>query len=232
MVFQLVNLDSKESFALWDKTNNRVLRQVEGVANIDDLKFMKADLFAQRYPNLGKMNQVVREIIIPVGSIYTQYSFGFKKTADDDLKLAMLSCRNLGINPLEVEFTLRRIGKGFDTSYSVVAGKRVGIPQDIVHPQASLSPQQPPTSLEQANVQYHVQQVVVEPKGFVMPIKAEEESPSLQELDVIRWANEYADKLSEEDYIAGFQHSLKQQFNQSITDERARKWFKQFYSNK
>lgn len=237
--FQLVNFESREDFKIWDDFNKKYLSQVEGVANLDDLKFMKAALFTQKYPSFRKSVQIIREIVIIESGTPTQYSFGFKRTANDELDKAVQTCRNLGINPLEVEYIITKRGTKKETTYGITSGQRLGIPQNLVQPQPNPVANLALTPLEQANRQYNLtQQLVAQPKpsnwlkqGFSVP-KPVVDVPSAEEMTIINEANLYPDKLSEADFIAGFNHSLQGSFGRVVTEDRARKWYYQYYVKK
>lgn len=240
MVFQLANLEVREDFAIWDNKSQMYLKRMDGVANMDDLRFMKAAMFQQEYPNMRKVTQYIREIIIPQGNLKTQYTFGFKKTANDDLTKSIQLCRSLGVNPLEIEYIFRKIGFGRGTTHEVVAGQKVGLPQNV---QSSQNLVEIPITLEHANKQYNVVELQKVPitapnspttpsqQGFELP-KSQAEVPDKDEMQVIEWANNYQDKLTEQQFIEGFDHSLKKNFNKVVADERARKWFYQYYQKK
>ena len=145
-LFQLANLEVREDFAVWDNTNKRFLRQVEGVNNIDDLKFMKADLFAQRYPKFRKVSQYIRSILVfslinaspksmegneSLRQAYEQCDFGFKKSANDQIIDEIRNRQQLGRDPLDYTFKYRKTGAGLATTHVVVVMQEVGKPQGV-----------------------------------------------------------------------------------------------------
>ena len=140
--FQLVDLSVREDFSIWDNTQKRFLRQIEGVNNIDDLKFMKKELFVQRYPNFRKVGQYIRELIINLNGTPTLYSFGFKKSANDQIKDEIRNRQQLGKDPLDYTFKYRKTGVGLATTHVVVLMNEVGKPQGILNPNLAPLPQQ------------------------------------------------------------------------------------------
>src|SRR3990167_7336926 len=132
--FQLANLNVREDFSIWDNTNKRFLRQVEGVNDINDLRFMQKDLFAQRYPNFRKAGQYIRDIIVDVAGVPTQYSFGFKKSANDQIVEEIKGRQQLNKDPLAYTYKYRRTGEGLNTTHVVVLMQEVGKPQSIFNP--------------------------------------------------------------------------------------------------
>lgn len=151
MVFQLLNLECKEDFSLWDDTNKRYVRQLEGVANMNDIKFMKQDLFKQKYSSMRKSTQYVRDIVVYDSNTPTQYLFGFKKTANDDLNKAIANDLNLGGDPRTILFRLRKTGQGKATTYAIIGEQRIGLPQNVQLPslQSPSQIQKPYTPPEQ-----------------------------------------------------------------------------------
>lgn len=130
MMFQLVNEQVKEDYVVWKSGVNVPFRVFDGV-NARDIYFMKQEDFAQKYPNCRKDRQFIRDIVVYNAAIQeppSQYLFGFKKTANDDLNKAITNNRNLGINPLEVLYKLRKTGQGIDTTYTIVVLERIGLP--------------------------------------------------------------------------------------------------------
>src|SRR3990167_11432559 len=137
--FQFVNLDVREDFSLWDNINKKYLRQVEGVNDINDLKFMQKDLFAQRYPNFAKKSQYIREIIVDVGGVQTQYSFGFRKSANDQIAEEIRGRQQQGKDPLAYTYKYRRTGEGLSTTHVVVLMQEVGKAQNVASSQSRVA---------------------------------------------------------------------------------------------
>ena len=140
--FQLADLNVREDFSIWDNTNKIFLRQVEGVNDINDLKFMQRDLFAQRYPNFRKVSQYIRELIITLNDTPTLYSFGFKKSANDQIVDEIRNRQQLGKDPLDYTFKYRKTGSGLATTHVVVLMNEIGKPQGVLQPNLSPQPQQ------------------------------------------------------------------------------------------
>lgn len=197
--------------------------------------------------------QFIRDIAVNEQGNNIHYSYSFSGGSNEQLVIAFGNCAMQGGSPLEYEFTLRKYllpelnneGKKLEewqrVRYNVVAGSRVGLPQNVIEP--SVTPKETPISVEQANKQYDVvdlqkvpifaSNAVAQPSqgGFEIP-KPQAEVPDNEEMQIIQWANSYQDKLTEQQFIDGFNHSLKKNFNKIITDERARRWFYQYYQKK
>ena len=249
MLFQLLNLEYKEDFALWDNLNNRFIRQIDGVQNINDIKFMKQDLFKQRYPTLRKNTQYTREIIVYDDAVQqppTQYLFGFKKTANDDLNKAIQNSKNLGINPLEVLYKLRRTGQGINTVYAIVALERIGLPVNVQIPQQVTAPYQNVPLPQQAYMQ-------ISPKPTIMPQSVQNPTdtkkvefgqklqvPNVQnvvvlnniESQIYEASCDYIaeGKLTEARYIELWNECAKKEFNTLFAEERIKQIYKELYS--
>lgn len=127
--FQLANLETKEDFSIWDNTDKRFIRQMPDVQNFDDLKFMKLGLFQQRYPDMRKVTQYVREIwVIGTDGNPQQYFFGFKKSANDQLEGEIRHLRGTNRDPMSYNFKYRKTGSGLATTHVVVLMQEVGLP--------------------------------------------------------------------------------------------------------
>ena len=107
-LFQLANLDVREDFSIWDNSQKKYLRQIDGVANLDDLKYMNKGLFQQRYPNMQKSTQYIRDIVVTIDGTATQYAFGFKKTANDQIAGEIMQRQQLGKDPLAYTYKYRK----------------------------------------------------------------------------------------------------------------------------
>ena len=137
-LFQLANLEIREDFALWDNNKKGYIRQVEGVNDINDLKFMRYELFTQKYPHLAKRSSFNRDIIINQGGINTLYTFGFHFKDNQQLVQEISNILNLQHkNPLMFNFKYRRTGEGLATIRVVVAMNEVGLPQNVQQSSAS-----------------------------------------------------------------------------------------------
>ena len=235
-MFQLLSLASREDFALWDNTARKFTRQVEGVQNINDIKFMKADLFMQRYPNLRKSTQYVRDIAVAEGSSFIQYQFGFKKTAEDQIGQFIANCNALKANPLAVLLKYRKIGIDINTQHSIIAMETIGVqaqiqPQTATIPQQAIQtpiPQQIIPNLSPIKLTGALQQGFEVPKQIpnIQPVVALNE----QEQVVYGLACEHAGTLSRSDFVDGFVHTYKRLYNEGINGQRAMDIYDVLYS--
>ena len=226
--FQLLSLEAREDFSLWDNTAKKYIRQIEGVNDINDIKFMKKDLFMQKYPNFAKKTQFVRDIAVHENKGIVQYQYGFKKTAEDQIKQFIANVRVLGVNPLVVVLKYRKTGSDLQTTHTITAEQNVGLPQGLIQPvlqplvqnpipqqiTPSLSPNKPTPPLQQ---------------GFELPKVNVAREPTTNEMQVIQWAVNYPDKLTEEKFIEGFNHSLKKNFGTVTEEALVRVWYKTYY---
>lgn len=138
--FQLANLQVREDFSLWDNATKRFIRQLPDVADISDLRFMKQDLFKQRYPTMQKKSQYIRDLAITLNGIPAVYSFGFVKTANDQINAEIGNLQKLGRDPLAYNFKYRKTGSGLATTHVVVVMQEVGKPN---LPEAQATPNKP-----------------------------------------------------------------------------------------
>ena len=211
--FQFVNLDVREDFSLWDNINKKFIRQVEGVNDINDLKFMQKDLFTQRYPSFRKVSQYIREIVVDVAGVSTQYLFGFKKSANDQIIEEIRGRQQLGKDPLAYTYKYRKTGEGINTTHVVVLMQEVGRVsniQPILSPQPQqqgLTPTIPQTPLEQPILTLQV------PSGSgleVKPLKALTITP--QEQQVLELFNQDTQIYGEDLFIDIFNKTFNKYF--------------------
>lgn len=254
MIFQLVSLEVKEDFSLWDNTAKRYLRQLDGVANINDIKFMKQELFVQRYPHLRKNTQYVREIVV-YEQQPTQYLFGFKKTANDDLNKAITNNSNLGVNPLEVLYKLRKTGIEKDTTYAIVVLERVGLPKNVIQSQMAAPQQQayPLQNAPQIQKPYMqtMQKPAIMPQSVQTPIQQQTPQkvpesiskvqfgvPNVQKMVVLQDGAEkeiyeaslnYPEKLTEEKYIELWNECAREYFGTQFELQRIKDIYRELY---
>ena len=249
MSFQIVDERVREEFALWDNINKKFIRQIEGVNNINDIKFMKQELFMQRYPSLRKNTQYVRDIVVYEGQQPTQYLFGFKKTANDDLNKAIQNNRNVGINPLDLIYKLRKTGQGITTTYSILVLEKIGLPVNVQQSSVPFSDIQNPTPYQNVpQPQQSIQTPITPIKApEIAPIKATEVSPQGFELPkplpnvqnvialtekeqvVYGLACDYAGTLSSDDFILGFKHTYKKMWNEDLQSQRVLDIYNELY---
>lgn len=252
MIFQLSSLECREDFSLWDNASRKFIRQLEGIANMNDIKFMKQELFQQRYPHLRKNTQYVRDIVV-YEQQPTQYQFGFKKTANDDLNTAIANNQNLGVNPLEVLYKLRKTGQGINTSYAIVVLERIGLPQNV---QQSTYPYQNAPQTQTAYMQ-NAQKSTIVPQPIqnpIMPLKVPETTsvkptaplqkgivfgiPNVQDVVVLQDGAEkeiyeaslaYPEKLTEEKYTELWNDCARRYFNTQFELQRIKGIYKELY---
>ena len=221
--FQLVDLSVREDFSIWDNTQKRFLRQIEGVNNIDDLKFMKRELFAQRYPNFGKKSQYIREIIISLNDVPTLYSFGFAKTAHDQIIDEIRNRQQLGKDPLDYTFKYRKTGSGLATTHVVVLMNEVGKPSGILNPNLAPLPQQqglPPTiplkPLESPAIRLEVASV-------------SRLSLTKEEQVIVDLFNQDTQIYGEDLFIDVFAKTMSKHFSQPIVISRVKQIYREHY---
>ena len=237
--FQLLSEGSREDFSLWDNTAKKFIRQLEGVNDINDIKFMKKDLFMQKYPNFAKKTQFVRDIAVHEGNTATTYQYGFGITAEQQIKQFIANAKALGGNPLAVMLRYRKTGTKLETRHTITAEQNVGLPQNVMQPQvvplqAVLQPipqQLVQTPLQPAKVP---ETSLVKPtgalqQGFALPKVNVAREPTANEMQVIQWAMNYKDKLTEEQFVEGFSHSLRKNFGTITEEALIREWFKRYY---
>lgn len=236
--FQLVNLEVREDFALWDNTNKKFIRQVEGVNDINDLKFMQKDLFAQRYPNFRKVSQYIRDVVIDVGGVPTQHSFGFKKSANDQIIEEIRGRQQLGKDPLDYIYKYRKTGEGLATTHVVVLMQEVGKAQNVVTQQQAdrqyvVPPLQPfpaPIATGQGLTPSIQQKPLEQPV-----IKLEVPSTSKlvltsQEQQVLSLFNQDTQIYGEDLFVDIFNKTLSKYFNQTLMPDRIKQIYKEYYA--
>ena len=237
-LFQLVNLEFREDFSIWDKQGKRYLRQVEGVNNINDLKFMQRDLFAQRYPNFAKKTQYIREVIIDVGGVQTQYSFGFAKSANDQILDEIRGRQQQGKDPLAYTYKYRRTGEKLNTTHVVVLMQEVGKAQNVI-------------TRETADQQYHITQLQPQPDPIAtgqgltpsLPQKPQEqpvirlEAPfvsglilTTQEQQIVELFNQDTQIYSEDLFVAVFLATIGRYFKGVVVlPDRIKQIYREYY---
>ena len=235
--FQLVNLDVREDFSVWDNTSKKYLRQVEGVNDINDLKFMQRDLFAQRYPNFRKVNQYIREVVVDVAGVPTQYSFGFKKSANDQIVEEIKGRQALGKEPLAYTYKYRKTGEKLNTTHVVVLMQEVGKPQSVFNPnvfgsQQGATPLQPypvpvaiervlsPTMLQKPQEQPVMQLEVPSGSGITL---------APQERQVLDLFNQDTQIYGEDLFVDVFNKTLSKYFNLLLMPDRIKQIYREYY---
>lgn len=230
--FQLLSLEAREDFSLWDNTAKKYIRQLEGVNDINDIKFMKRDLFMQKYPNFVKKTQFVRDIAVHEGDIVTQRQYGFRITAEQQIKQFIANLNPLGVNPLGVMLRYRKTGSDLQTRHTITAEQNVGLPQSLIQPQTAQIPQQlvqSPKQQEKVAEISPVKPTGALQQGFALPHVNVAREPTANEMQVIQWAMGYKDKLTEEQFTEGFNHSLNKNFGTITEEALVREWYKRYY---
>lgn len=215
-LFQLANLEVREDFALWDNVSRVFLRQIYGVIHIDELKFMKADLFAQKYPSLRKVTQYIREILVD----NQQYAFGFKKTANDQINAEISNLNKLNKDPLLYEFKYRKTGQGKETTHVVVVMAEVG--------KAVLSPLQPqtPAGVTLATPQQNIGLKLI--TGSQEPIVALDG----EEHSVLGLFNQDNTFYSEQQFEQIFNATISKYYQRLLTPERLKLIYAKHYKQR
>jgi len=210
-LFQLVDLNVREDFAVWDNNQKKFLRQISGVANIDDLKYMNKELFQQRYPNMQKSTQYIRDIVVTIDGTVTQYAFGFKKSANDQINDEIRNRQSLGKDPLAYTYKYRKTGTGLATNHVVVLMQEVGIPQGVYNPylQQQKPLEQPKMALE------------------ISPVSRLQLTPDEQELvDLFNHDNQI---YSEDLFLEVFNQTIKKYKGYVVALDRIRQIYKEAY---
>lgn len=253
-LFMLLNMESREDFSLWDNTNKRFIRQLPDVQNISDLRFMKQDLFKQRYPNLQKDMQYIRHIAVLENNQWIEYDIGIKDkwgyidpfkinpstgkgifvSVENQIKTFIANCKMSNTNPLDVQLRFRIVQNGQRKDRTITALETIGQQTAAIHPQIQAIPQQtiqnPITPQIMHNLSPNKPTEALQ-QGFVLPKVNVTREPTQQEMQVIQWANEYKDNLTEEQFIEGFNHSLKKNFNIVTEENLIKEWYKKYYEN-
>ena len=229
MLFQLTNLEYKEDYKVWDNASKKFLWSEEFMPDnrkVADTKFMKLQDFTKAYPSMRKSTQYVREIAVE-GSIY---SFGFAKTANDQLIQAINNSRNLGIDALEVRYILRRTGQYKDTIWNIIVMDRVGkVVMPITTPlQPVLAPVMPQLM---SNIPPTMTMAVKAPIGFKMPIRNIVPVIVLTETEkaILEVAEQYPEKLNEEMFVSNFIETLSHYYQIIGNVSRVKEIYRQFY---
>ena len=220
--FQLANLEVREDFSIWDNNQRRFIRQMPDVQNFDDLKFMKQELFQQRYPEMSKVTQYVREVlVIGTDGNLQQYSFGFKKSANDQLEAEIRHLRGTNRDPMAYNFKYRKTGSGLATTHVVVLMQEVGIPS---------------VAGQGAGVQGVVRPNVMQAMSGVKPSFAgvKLETPQQltlnpQELQIMDLFNADTKVYSEADFVQTFNATSTKYFNLLPDTARVKLMFKTLY---
>ena len=227
-LFQLANLDVREDFSVWDNTNKKFLRQVEGVNDINDLKFMQRDLFAQRYPNFRKAGQYIRDIIVDVAGVPTQYSFGFRKSANDQIIEEIRGRQQLGKDPLAYTYKYRKTGEGLNTTHVVVLMQEVGKSQNVVssQPQAQISPYPQQQGFTPTMLQKPQEQSLM--KLEVAYVSKLQLTP--QEQQVCELFNQDTQIYGEDLFIDIFNKTSSKYFNLMLMPDRIKQIYREYYN--
>ena len=236
IIFQLLDFNVNESFSLWDKVNKKFIRQIEGVANINDIKFMKQDLFTQRYPNLRKNTQYIRHILAYENGSVNEGDFGFKNSANNQISQFITNEKNLGRNPLEIRLIMRKFGSGLETRYNIVAMDTIGLPK------SDLKPQTVDLSVQSANTQFHMVGLenvqpranlghpVASGKGIQLAIPQPKKLEGY-ELELIEAFNNYEEYCSELRFLELADATCQEQ-HRYITQPRLKELYHQYYAKK
>jgi len=215
-LFQLADLQVREDFAVWDNTQKRFLRQIDGVVNMDDLKYMNKELFQQRYPNMRKVTQYLRDIVVTIDGTLTQYGFGFKKSANDQIVEEIRIRQSLGKDPLAYTYKYRKTGTGLATNHVVVVMQEVGKPQGVYNPYLQQQgftpiPQQKPQ--EQPKMGLVVSSVVLTP----------------QEQQILDLFNQDTQIYGEDLFIEIFNKTLSKYFNLMLMSDKIKRIYRECY---
>ena len=225
-LFQLANLNVREDFSIWDNNQKRFLRQIKGVANMDDLKYMNKELFQQRYPNMQKSTQYVRDIVVTIDGIATQYAFGFKKTANDQIIEEIRQRQHLSKDPLNYTYKYRRTGAGLATTHVVVLMQEVGKPLGVANTQGVYNPYLQQQGFAAINPQKPLElpKIALE-TGYVSKLQL-----TTQEQQVLDLFNQDTQIYGEDLFIEVFNVTLSKYFNLFIGIDRIKQIYKEHYT--
>lgn len=216
VIFQLINYEVKEDFSIWDNKNKKFLRQMAGVNDFNELKFMQKDFFNQKYPDMTKKTAYMRHIMVFENNVGIEYDFGFSKMANEQIEAFVMNAKALKQNPLAVRLMMKKTGSGLQTEYKVTALETVA-----------------PISLNEATKEadksFHITPplngsglALIKPKSQELVLDDEER----QVLDLFKRATE---RYSEDQFIEIFNLTLKQHFNTLRGTERIRDIFMSKY---
>ena len=221
--FQLANTEVREDFSLWDNTSKKFIRQMEGVINIDDLKYMKQELFQQRYPNFRKASQYIREIIVN----NSPFSFGFRKTANDQINAEIANIHRLNKSPLDFLFKYRKTGAGLSTTHVVVVMQEVGR-VNLNTPQNSLPQPQTQPKVNMATLQ---QNMGLKPITLShSPIVAVALTP--EEQQVVELFNQENEFYSEQQFEQIFNWTMQSSFGKTLQPDRLKILYRKCYKQR
>lgn len=212
LVFQLLSLESREDFSLWDTISQRFVRDVD-----PDVKYMNATKFALAYPNMRKASQYIRKIAVYENNIAVEYDLGFKKTAHEQIEQFVSNMRVIGQNPLAVRLKMTRTGSGLTTSYGVTALDTVGIP----------SPVNPVTASNPVGAQVitpKIQKPAVQAVSLAME-STQELVLTVEEKQILDLFNNETELYSEEKFLKIFNSTLAKYFNKLLMPDRVKQIF-------
>ena len=222
--FGLKDLEVKEEYSVWNNTIQQFLREdddkvIVGTDNkeykIGETKFMKAARFKMLFPACAKNRQHIRNILLYSENGVEEYWFGFKQTANEKLMACIDTLQKAKQNPLSYYFTLRKNGVGLDTTYEVITGDLVKVTTH--EDQTQSHPPQPTRKVGSA---------FIVPKKFEMQNYIE---LTKDEQEILDDAEYYPERLSEEQFVTGFKHSLMKFKGIKIDDARAKDIYQQHY---
>ena len=212
---------------MWDNTSKKYLRQVEGVNDINDLKFMQRDLFAQRYPNFRKARQYIREVVVDVAGVPTQYSFGFKKSANDQIVEEIKGRQALGKEPLAYTYKYRKTGEGLNTTHVVVLMQEVGKAQNVVSSQ--LQPVLAPQPQQQGLTPSIPQKPQEQPVMRLEVASGSGITLTPQERQVLDLFNQDTQIYGEDLFVDVFNKTLSKYFNLLLMPDRIKQIYREYY---
>lgn len=118
---QLCDLNSKEDYAIWDNIAKAFIREGQMTdinGNVHELtatKFMPGKQFDELFPNKGKVNKVLRDVVID-GQVFT---YAMPRTVDTEIKRNIATITAMGGNTLVQTFLIKKTGAGLSTRYTV-----------------------------------------------------------------------------------------------------------------
>src|SRR3990167_202438 len=219
--FQLLNLEVREDFSVWDNTGKRFLldnsgEMLVGSDNVNrpvgEIKFLKMEIFSRLYPSCSRGTKYVREIAVHESNQVTRYVFAFPHSANQQISMILQNSQKFGQDVLNYFLTLKKTGTGLGTQYSVIMGEQIGKPLNVVEPISTqgIGGRQ-------------------EMMGNQSP------SPPRPKIDMgaaVQRTIPNACEYSQDEFVTGFCYTYHKRFGQTISAERATEIYEQCYKNK
>ena len=246
--FQLLNLEVREDFSVWDNTGKRFLRDnsgemLVGSDNVNrpvgEIKFLKREIFSRLYPSCSRGTKYVREIAVHESDQVTRYVFAFPHSANQQISMILQNSQKFGQDVLNYFLTLKKTGTGLGTQYSVIMGEQIGKPLNVVEPistqgiggrqerMGNQSPSPPRPKIDMGAA-FQNAGFPLRPREGIMLTQREAQILGEAVQRTIQNAREY----SQDEFVTGFCYTYHKRFGQTISAERATEIYEQCYKNK